>query len=97
MTGVPRRSARSRFDHIRRRSRQKSPDRAEDDDGLRARSASRPSGMVRHADLDDRSGRRRSSLISSSAEKNAPPDSIGDPLEGRSRRNSLQAQSTSGP
>ena len=25
MTGVPRRSARSRFDHIRRRSRQKSP------------------------------------------------------------------------
>ena len=69
-------------------------DGAQDDLRLGARSPSRPSaGSAGTPDLDDRRP-AACSLISSSAEKNAPPDSTRSPSRA-SRRNSLQAQSTS--
>ena len=51
--GPPRRRARSRFTHMRRRSRQKSRDRAQDDRRLGAGRRAGGPRVVRDADLDD--------------------------------------------
>ena len=71
-------------------------DGPEDDLRLRAgRRAGRPR-VVRHADLDDRPAAARS-LISSSAEKNAPPDSTRDALERRRAGRACRRSRRRGP
>ena len=93
--GSPRGGARARrFDHSRSRSHQKSLTARKMTLRLRAgRRAGRPR-VVRARRPRRSSGPAARSLMSSSAEKNAPPDSTRMPSSA-SRRNSLQAQSTS--
>jgi bifunctional DNase/RNase len=73
--------ARPRFDHIRRRSNQKSLTARKHDRRLRPGWASRPSAGSAGRRPRPRNVPRPGGLISSSAEKNAPPDSTRRSLE----------------
>ena len=90
--GRPRRRARSRFAHSRSRSAQKSFTARMMTSGWRRRRARGPRIVGTPTSTIERP--RFRILISSSAEKNAPPDSTRTPSS-EARVNSLHAQSTS--